>query len=336
MKKYFFLLLLISAFTFLGNAQQWKHNPSSIVYANGTNNFMGDLGGGKTSAAHFFGLRDLDLQVTRPTWQIGYRRRIHEIFVFRTSFSYALLSGSDANSGSPDRWARNLSFRSSVYELSTQIEYYFIKEKGAQKSSFRSLKGFSPISAYFFFGGGAFYYNPKAKHPTTGEWIALQPLGTEGQYANPDGTPYTYTSSYVNSEGEFDEITVEPYKRIAGVFSVGIGMKYDLNKLWSIGFELSNRYTTTDYLDDVSDRYFNYAEHGLTPPSEYTTLFSDRHYAIDYSTEPFTVTDELGTPYLSGKTMRGEPKYQDAYIFGLITVYYKIGGSGRSHGPRKY
>jgi len=326
MKKYLFLLIFVISFSFLGNSQQWKRNPASIVYGNGTNNFMGDLGGGKKSAAHFFGIRDLDYQVTRPTWQLGYRYRFHEFFTFRVNYSYALISGKDAASGSFDRRARNLSFRSGVYELTTQVEYYFIKEKGAHKSSFNSLKGFTPLSAYLFFGGGAFYYNPKAKHPETGKWIALRPLGTEGQFANADGTPYNYTYR------EDDLSTPAPYKRVAGVISMGIGMKYDLNKLWSIGLELSNRYTSTDYLDDTHDRYFNYSQYGLSTPSEYTTIFSDRHYVVDYNTN--TVIEEPGTPYLSGKTMRGDPNYNDAYIFALITVYYKLGGSGTRGNPK--
>ncbi|MBN2662119.1 MAG: hypothetical protein JXR68_00595 [Bacteroidales bacterium] len=334
MKKYFFLLFFVLTTSFTTNAQQWKRNPASIVYGNGTNNFMGDLGGGKKIGAHFFGIRDLDYQVTRPTWQLGYRYRFHEFFTFRVNYSYALISGKDAASGSFDRRARNLSFRSGIYELTTQVEYYFIKEKGAQKSSFNSLKGFTPLSAYVFVGGGALYYNPKAKHPETGKWIALQPLGTEGQFAvNSDGTQFNYTSSYRDAEGNFAPLTTpEPYKRIAGVISMGIGVKYDLNKLWSIGLEISNRYTSTDYLDDTHDKYFNYSQYGLTPPSEYTTLFSDRHLVVDYSTN--TVIEEPGTLYLSGKTMRGEPDYNDAYIFAIITVYYKLGGSGSQGNPK--
>lgn len=333
MKKYFFLLFFVLTISFTINAQQWKRNPASIVYGNGTNNFMGDLGGGKKIGAHFFGIRDIDYQVTRPTWQLGYRYRFHEYFMFRVNYSYALISGKDAASGSFDRRARNLSFRSGIYELTTQLEYYFIKEKGAQKSSFNSLKGFTPLSAYVFVGGGGLYYNPKAKHPETGKWIALQPLGTEGQFANADGTPFSYTSSYLNADGEFDLLeTPAPYKRVAAVISMGIGLKYDLNKLWSIGLEVSNRYTSTDYLDDTHDRYFNYSEHGLTPPSDYTTMFSDRHYVVDYSTN--TVIEEPATSYLSGKTMRGDPNFNDAYIFAIITVYYKLGGSANRGNPK--
>lgn len=328
MKKLIVFIILIFAVAF-SNAQSWKRNPASIMYGNGTNNFLGDLGGGKKDAAHFLGIRDIDIQATRPTWQIAYRYRIQDYFVLRANYTYALIAGKDQVSGIFSRQARNLSFRSGIYELSGQIEYYFVKEKGVGKSSFQSLKAFSPISAYVFLGFGGLYFNPKAKDPTTGKWIALQPLGTEGQFANPDGTPYTYTSFYDPSK---QYTTPKPYSRIAAVLSMGIGIKYDLNKLWSVGFEISNRYTSTDYLDDTHDKYFNYSDFGLTPPSPYTQVFSDRHLIVDYSNN--TVSQEQAEPYHSGKTMRGNPKYNDAYIISLITVYYKLGTSTKIRKPK--
>ena len=324
MKKFIFLFIIIlGLFSFSINAQAWKRSPSSIVYANGTNHFLGDLGGGKKEAAHFFGVRDIDYQVTRPTWQIGYRYRFHEYFTVKVNYSYALIMGKDKSSGTYYRQARNLSFRSGIYELTTQVEYYFIKEKGAAKSSFGSLKGFSPLSAYIFVGGGALYFNPKAKLTDDGKYEALQPLGTEGQYANPDGTPYSYISAIDGNT----YTTPKPYSRIAAVVSMGIGMKYDLNKQWALGFELSNRYTSTDYLDDAHDKYFNYTEMGLDPGNDVMS-YADRHLIVDYNAE--ICTDEEGVNYLSGKTMRGNPNYTDAYIFALVTVYYKLGSSTRA------
>jgi hypothetical protein len=37
------------------------------------------------------------------------------------------------------------------------------------------------------------------------------------------------------------------------------------------------------------------------------------------------VTDQLAVvKYKSGKTMRGDPAYNDAYIFTVVTGYYKL------------
>jgi opacity protein-like surface antigen len=329
MKKVFFIVVFVFTMITMGQSQAWKRYPASIFYANGTNHFLGDLGGGKLDASHFLSFRDIDYQATRPTWQLGYRYRFHEYFVFKLIYTYALISGNDQSSGAVGRKARNLSFRSGIYELTGQLEYYFIKEKGVAKTSFGSLRAFSPLSAYVFLGLGGLYFNPKAKDPATGKWIALQPLGTEGQYANPDGSPFSYKSRYSPYE---DLKTPKPYSRIAGVIALGLGVKYDINKLWAVGLEISNRYTSSDYLDDTHDRYFNYSDFGLKPPSPYTTVFSDRHKVIDYSTN--TITDEQAEPYHSGKTMRGDPKYNDAYILTMITVYYRLGSNAMVRRPK--
>lgn len=332
MKRFFTILVFISLLPLLVVSQEWKRTPFSVFYANGTNQFLGDLGGGKKDAAHFLGIRDIDYQSTRPTWQIGVRYRFHDYFALRLNYTYALISGNDASSGSLGRQARNLSFRSGIYELAGQVEYYFVKEKSVVKSSFGSLKGFTPLSAYIFVGGGALYYNPKAKDPTSGKWYALQPLGTEGQFANPDGSPFSYTSYYQNSDGVYGQLkTPKPYSRIAGVVYMGIGAKYEINKLWSVGLEISNRYTSSDYLDDAHDKYFNYSDFGLTPPSPYTTVFGDRHQQIDYDTKTII---GVGTPYHSGKSFRGNPNYNDAYIVAVVTVFYKLGITARRFNPK--
>lgn len=307
--------------------------PLLIMYGNGTNHFLGELGGGKKEASHFLSIRDIDYQVTRPTWQIGLRYKFHEYFALRVNYTYLLVSGNDRYSGFYARRARNLSFRSGIYELSTQFEYYFLKEKSLIKSSFGSLKGYVPFSAYLFVGGGLFYFNPKAKHPETGKWIALRPLGTEGQFANPDGTPFEYQSFYYDETGQKPIYrTPKPYSRIAACLYLGLGIKYELNKQWAIGFEISNRYTSTDYIDDVHDKYFNYSDFNLTPPSPYTAIFADRHLKVDHETQ--TVYDEPAEPYHSGKTMRGDPNYNDAYVIAIVTVYYKLKSTGRGFLPK--
>lgn len=331
MKKHLIICLLVTL-PFIVFSQEWKHKPFTFFYSNGTNHFLGELGGGKKDAAHFLGLRDIDYQATRPTWQVGVRYKFHEYFAARINYTYALISGSDANSGNYGRLSRNLSFRSGIYEMGAQVEYYFVKEKSVIKSSFGSLKGYTPISAYLFLGFGGLYFNPKAKHPETGKWISLRPLGTEGQFANPDGTPFTYTSYYVENGEKPVLKTPKPYSRFAGTIYMGVGVKYDINKQWSVGMEISNRYTTTDYIDDCHDRYFNYSNFGLTPPSPYTTVFSDRHLTVDHNAQ--VVLGEPAIQYDSGKSMRGDPNYNDAYIVAVVTVFYKLNISNRFFNPK--
>ena len=324
------LLSILLIIAFFVHAQR-SNSSHSIVVSMGTNHYMGDLGGGKKEAAHFMGIRDLDYQVTRPTWQVAYRYKFPgkkykslKYFAVRTNFSYALLSGKDAASGHFSRLSRNLSFRSSVFELSGQLEYYFISEKASPRHAFTSLKGTRNISAYLFLGFGGIYFNPKAKDDG-GSWVKLHDIGTEGQL-----TPnFEYPNPFYHPENDPVETltTPEQYKRVAIAVSMGIGMKYNINRQWAVGLELSNRYTSTDYIDDVHDRYFNYADFGGT-----NNPISDRHLSVDY--ESHTV-GEPASQYNSGKSMRGNPDYNDAYILALVTLYVRLKKNNRI-GPPKF
>lgn len=278
------VFLLIPALTF---GQRWKRERLEAFAGVGTNHFMGDLGGGSQDAAHFFGVRDMDWEYTRPTIQVGVRYRILQELSVKPVFTYGYLRGDDASSGSEGRRKRNLSFRSHLLELGTQVEYYFIKEREMAKYTFSSMRAMNRLSAFGFIGGGGFYFNPQAK--LDGEWHDLQPLKTEGQDS--------------------------PYSKFAGYLSMGLGAKFRLQQRISIGLEISNRYTTTDYLDDAHDAYFDYTDGSIADQ------LADRHI------------DEDGYPlpdYETGTPMRGDKEYNDAYILTMITGYYRFKYSMRS------
>ncbi len=329
-KTVIILLLLVPVFLF---SQEWKREANSIFFGTGTNNYMGDLGGGKKDAAHFLGIRDFDYQSTRPTFQFGYRYRFAEYLTVKAFMSYAMLSGTDEASGSIGRRSRNLSFRSPVFEFGTQLEYFFIKESVIPRYNFSSIGSLRYLAAYFFFGFGGFYFDPQAQYED-GTWYSLRKLGTEGQYAkNPDGTQFSYISFYKPYE---PLTTPEPYKPYASFISIGIGAKYNINRQWSVGVEISNRYTSTDYLDDAHDRYFNYSDfpelsypEGVDP--QVWHYFADRHLVADYENNTVGGPAE---PYHSGKAGRGNPDYNDAYIFTLIHVYYTLKKNNRYHRPK--
>jgi len=336
-----FIFLLAST----SNAQRWKQYRYDIFAGIGTSNFMGDLGGGASDAAHFLGVRDLDATATRPGFHVGMRYKLLSMVTTKVQFNYAFLNGNDSRSGSFGRYTRNLAFRTPIYELSTQLEYFFLPEKVSSRyqisSGFRNL-----LSAYVFVGVGAFYFNPKAKGPDN-KWYALQPLGTEGQ-----GWVSDYYS-YVGSNGTIvgtrseatDSILVKvkkPYSRVALALPLGIGIKYTLTRYISLGVELSARYTSTDYLDDASGNYFNFedaVDRNLIPGNKddyaLNTYFADRHYTVvNYDTQEVIAPDESGwSAYPLGRGMRGSASYNDAYMFLNITVYYKL-SSTRSGLPK--
>lgn len=303
MKKFiivFFLLIFIPALVF---AQRWKRERIEVYAGVGTNHFMGDLGGGAEDAAHFLGVRDIDWQKTRPTVQVGMRYRILQELAVKPIVTYALLTADDATSGSYGRKRRNLHFRSHLWEVGAQFEYYFLKEKEMARYTFASMRAINRFSAYVFIGGGGFYFEPKAQRDN-GEWVKLRPLNTEGQ-----GQPsYEYQGETYTPD--------DPYEPFAAYLSMGLGGRYKLNDRITLGLEISNRYTSTDYIDDVSNRY--YTDHDDLLAQE----FADRH--VDEDGNPAEPTYPTGTP------MRGNPEYNDAYIFTIITGFYRFSYSVRS------
>lgn len=343
-KRLAFLLLLFILPTFLFG-QRWRMSRSEILFGTGTNNFMGDLGGGAKDAAHFFGMRDIDLNTTRPTLQLGYRYKVASAFAVQTNLTYARLSADDANSGSIGRQLRNLSFVSNIWEAGVNFEYFVKKDKENPRYSFSSLSPLRNLSVYVFTGVGGFYYNPKAEKD--GQMYELRPLRTEGQ-------GYTY-SILVDQ----DSVTVQNpdvYGKFALSIPMGVGVKYNLTRSWAITGELSVRYTSTDYLDDASDTYFNYDEAfdnqwitdlDYTAPDVFDTYyenyqlaryFADRHIQLLDPTDPEGVKIEQGSEdwkpdylYKTGKKFRGSPAFNDAYILFLVKVSYKI----RSMGTRR-
>ena len=69
------------------------------------------------------------------------------------------------------------------------------------------------------------------------------------------------------------------------VFPLELGIKYSLNERINIGFEILHRFTTTDYLDDVSKTYVDPAAFPPNPdgsPSN-ALLLSDRSYELGES-----------------------------------------------------
>jgi len=315
MKKIFYLFIILLTLPIFSNAQRWRAERVSVVYGQGMTHFMGDLGGGKKDAAHFFGVRDLDFVKTGTTVQAGIRYRMTEALAVKPTLTYLFLRGDDAASGSVGRESRNLSFRSHVWEFGTQFEYAFLKEKENPRYSFSSLKAMRNISMFAILGGGVLYYNPKTK--LDGKWIALRPLHTEGQ-----GQESFYYQPPMIDGIVPDSVKVTPdseYKKIAFQITLGLGVKYNISRRWAIGMEITNRYTSTDYLDDAHDRYYNYAEMGTTAPSDYNYLLADRHVAAD--------ANSTAEKYPSGKPMRGNPKYNDAYILTVINVHYKLHSS---------
>jgi hypothetical protein len=290
------VLVLIPLFT---DAQRlrnrWKAMRAEINVGIGASNFLGELGGADQIGTHFF--RDFEFSQTRPAFQIGYRYKITRSISINPHFSYGQVSGDDRLTREFFRNYRNLSFVSPIYELNTNLEFAFITEQVGHRYRLKGVKGQKgyEIMTYTFVGVGLFHFNPKAK--LEDKWYNLHPLTTEGQ-------------------GLVE--TRKKYSRTQFCIPVGVGFKYTMNRRWGIGLEYSIRKTFTDYIDDVSRTYYD-----------------KNLLLVQVGYESFALSDRSNGiyPYITAPgQQRGDPRYTDVYMFGVITINYKL-RTGRESYP---
>lgn len=286
--------LSVSALS-LAQSTNWKYYRHEISFGVGASNFLGELGGADQIGTD--GLKDLEFSMTRPTIAAGYRYKISPFFAARANLIYSRLNGDDATTNELFRQNRNLHFRTPLVEFSAQFEWYPLQERSGHLYRFKGVRGQKGTSwsPYLFAGIGGFWFNPKAQDQN-GNWTALQPLGTEGQTAG-NGSKYS---------------------RIAMTVPMGIGVKYSLDKQWSIGFEVSGRMTFTDYVDDVSTEYYDEALiRAANPGSE---------DAAAYLADPsLGLEGQLsGIQSITPGQTRGDPTDNDAYMFAILSINYKL------------
>jgi hypothetical protein len=246
----------------------------------------GEFGIG-VGAAHYFGDLNTRAKLNRPKIAAGlfFRKNFGNYIAARIVANYAQLGYSDIyNTHNEFMLKRNLSFNTNVWELSLRGDFNF----------FRFLPGdpefnFTP---YVSLGLGVFSYDPYAY--LQGQKYFLRPLGTEGQGS----------SLYPDRK---------PYSSMAICFPVGVGIKYAFNERFNIALEITHRFTTTDYLDDVSKTYVDPAVFPPLPdgsPSP-AALLSDRSY-------------ELGTPIGIKGRQRGVETNKDQFVTAMIYFSFNL------------
>lgn len=155
-----------------------------------------------------------------------YRYNVHSRVAIRATFTYAQVEGNDADSKFAHQQARNLNFRSTIWELGAGVEFnYWPFQIGHQR-----YKG----TAFLFVGLAGFRMDPTTDY--NGDRISLQSLGTEGQ-----GTSLSSRSTY---------------SKYQMAIPFGFGARVSLGKFASLGMEFGIRKTFTDYLDDVRADYY--------------------------------------------------------------------------------
>ena len=211
------LILLISI---TGNANAQRSNDNLEYVQKGEFGITAGL-------AHYFGDLNTRASISRPKPALGafFRKQFGNYVGLRLSAHYAQLGYSDNYSSNEYQKTRNLSFNSNIWEVALQGDFNFFK--------FIPTNPDYAFTPYITLGIGLFTYDPYAY--TNGKKEFLRPLGTEGQLIGYNGR--------------------KPYSTLAMCIPLGVGFKYNLSEKFNFFFELAHRFTSTDYLDDVSSTY---------------------------------------------------------------------------------
>lgn len=192
---------------------------SSLGFMVGGSYYIGDLNRYK----HF--------KNTNLSFGLVYRYHLNSRVELRGNFRYGKVEAYDSESGNADQLARNLSFESTLFELTGGIEFNYMNYKMGNKEYF-----FTP---YMFIDIGVFKMDPQTEY--NDEMVSLQSVGTEGQ------------NSDLSSENSY------PLTQV--VIPFGIGFKFNLGNRAALSLEYGIRKTFTDYLDDVGPgSYLNKAD----------------------------------------------------------------------------
>lgn len=275
---------ILTIFTLLNTTIFAQHFEMGVLL--GGSNYLGDLSNNSSKVY---------LDETRFAGGAFVRYNFGERLVARLSFNYAGISGNDFNSNDAAINARNLGFKSSLLELGVMGEFNIL---GYQP--YGLYRVFSP---YIFVGVTGTKFNPKANYE--GEWVALQPLGTEGQ-----GLP-----QYPEREAYNTTVITIPF---------GIGVKYAVTDKLNIGFEIGARRAFTDYLDDVSGTYVSSTE----LVADGNTLGA----ALSNRTGELTGGEPVVVP--TG-TARGDDTGADWYFITGVTVSYNFLDNGLMGGRKR-
>jgi len=235
-------------------------------------------------AASYFGDLNTTGDVTHSKLALGafYRKQFGDYVALRLAGQYADVGYSDVYSKNAYQHTRNLSFNSNIWEMTLQGDFNFFR--------FNPVDPNYRFTPYLTFGAGAFNYNPYTY--LNGVKYYLRPLHTEGEGIVPGR---------------------KEYSTIALCFPMGMGVKYALNENINIGVEVLYRFTTTDYLDDVSTTYAGAAafpnQANGQPSVAY--LLQDRSYVY-------------GTPIGIAGRQRGYSGQKDSYATGQVILSFNL------------
>ena len=239
-------------------------------------------------AAHYFGDLNTRAALNRPKPAVGvfFRKQFSEYIALRLGAHFAQLGYSDIYSKNDFQKRRNLSFNTNIWEFTLQGDFNFMHFVPGDPEF-----AFTP---YVTLGAGVFSYDPYAY--LGGKKYFLRPLGTEGQGS----------AAYPNRK---------PYGTMALCFPIGMGIKYNINRNINFSFEIAYRFTTTDYLDDVSTTY---------APDAFPQTLPDGSPTPWYALQDRSYETGNGVPIGTKGRQRGFSAQKDSYVIAEVGLAFTL------------
>ena len=390
-KTTYILLLFVVLAPIILEAQFYNRNTyrtqrNEISFGMGASSCLTDVGGGKDVEESLFGdyargfLWDINTDQTKYVVNFSYKYYLKSKLGFKINLAYAKVSGNDESTTDESRMNRNLNFETTIIEGAALFEWTIITEKSGNRYNLKNKFGKSigaknPLGfgLYAFGGIGGFYYNPTGYNNFGGAKTKfdLRPLRTEGQgLIDPNNAFYANdVIRGINYQDYAFPLSDGPdgtYSKFAICTPVGFGIKKSFHSTAGVKLEAGFRFTNTDYLDDVSTRYFSPEElrrrrgenselmsgvnqniegYGIfttnvrynndsPEPSEYDemgivstpTPINDPDFISTYGNGWYSVDFYNSSP----GQIRGNPKNLDSYMFVTLSAYKKFKNTQKS------
>lgn len=251
--------------------------------------YTGEVGVG-LGAAHYFGDLNTTTQLNcpKPAATVFFRKNWGQYIATRVGVSFAQLGYADRyNTKNEVQWRRNLSFNTNVWEVSLQGDFNFFRFVPHEPGY-----NFTP---YITLGAGLISYDPYTIYNNERIYFRQLPIGTEGQ----NSPLYPERKMYSNN---------------ALSIPFGGGFKYAIGGgRLNLTLEVLHRYTSTDYLDDVSTTYIDPAAFPKPPGGiSVAQLLSDR-------------SGEIGTPIgIPGRQRGSGSKQKDQFVTAMFIVSFNL------------
>ncbi len=213
-----------------------------------------------------------DFKTVKLAINAGVHYDINTRWGLQLHYLHGSLAASDSYSSNASKQLRNLGFYSKIDEISLRITFNILRERAGR------------VVPYITVGGGIFHFSPLS------HGVALQPLGTEGQYVPGGGYAKAYS-------------LWQP------VIPVGLGVRYRFHCNWGVKLEAVYHVLFTDYLDDVSTDYLAPDILATSPGGAATVYYSD----------PTNGVARLN------RAKRGNPDQKDSFIDVSFSLIYYFG-----------